>query len=74
MAVEAIRAAAVALLASLDEATRARVQARFDTPDHHEWTYLPGERPGVTLAELTAEQRRHVLDLVDAGCSGTPVR
>jgi hypothetical protein len=69
MAVEAIRAAAVALLASLDEATRARVKARFDTPDHHEWTYLPGERPGVTLAELTAEQRRHVLDLVEAGCS-----
>ncbi len=69
MVVERMRDAAVALLESLDEADRAKVQAPFDTPDHHEWTYLPGERPGVTLAELSGEQRQLVLDLVEAGCS-----
>ena len=63
-----MRSAALALLDSLDEGQRARAGAPFDTADYRAWTYLPGERPGVALGELTARQRRHVLDLVDAGC------
>jgi hypothetical protein len=66
---DVMRTAARALLDSLDAGQLARVRAGFDTPHHREWSYLPGERPGLTLGELSAEQRRHVLDLVDAGCS-----
>lgn len=74
MTVDVMRASAVALLAALDQDGRARVLAPFDTPDHREWTYLPSPRPGLTLAELTAEQRAHVLAMVEAACSARGVR
>jgi len=37
--------------------------------DQQKWTYLPGPRPGLSLAEMTIAQRVLALELLDAGCS-----
>lgn len=67
---DAMRAAATAFLAALEPGQRARAQAAFDVPEHREWTYLPGPRPGIPLADLTPEQRELAMALVDTGASG----
>jgi hypothetical protein len=61
--------AAESFLQSLEPERHHSANVRFDIPDHREWTYLPGERPGLSLAEMTHEQRRLALELLDAGCS-----
>ncbi|REF34879.1 DUF3500 domain-containing protein [Thermasporomyces composti] len=62
-------AAAVAFLASLDPDQRRAATAPFDTPDHREWTYLPGPRPGLALADMTERQRELAMVLLDTGLS-----
>ncbi|ADB32184.1 hypothetical protein Kfla_3120 [Kribbella flavida DSM 17836] len=69
MVVDQTRAAAQDLLASLSPEQRAKISAPFDTPDHEQWTYLPGDRPGLTLAELTPEQEQHVHRLLQLAYS-----
>ncbi|TWD83738.1 uncharacterized protein DUF3500 [Kribbella amoyensis] len=69
MVVEQTREAARNLLASLSPEQLARITAPFDTPDHQEWTYLPGDRPGLPLATLSAEQESHVHRLLELACS-----
>ncbi|WP_026163080.1 DUF3500 domain-containing protein [Kribbella catacumbae] len=69
MVVEQSRDAAVELLASLSPELREKISAPFDTPDHQVWTYLPGDRPGVTLGELSLEQRRLALRLLEVALS-----
>jgi hypothetical protein len=69
--VPTIAAAVVDFLESLDGDARVRATAPFDTPDHREWTYLPDERPGVRLSDLTVEQRELALALLDVGCSSS---
>lgn len=64
-----MRDLARAFLDSLDAGQRAAAWAPFDVPDHHRWTYLPGERPGVMLGDLTPSQRGLVVALIEAGCS-----
>jgi Protein of unknown function (DUF3500) len=64
-----MRAIARAFLSALDADQRAAAWARFDVPDHHRWTYLPGERPGVMLGDLAVQQRRLVVELIETGCS-----
>ncbi|HJU98769.1 MAG TPA: DUF3500 domain-containing protein [Jiangellaceae bacterium] len=61
--------AARRFLASLDDAQRAAASAPFDVADHRRWTYLPGVRPGLALAEMNAEQQALALRLLDAGGS-----
>lgn len=61
--------AAEAFLGTLDPAQRAAATAPFDVEDHREWTYLPGPRPGMALAEMSDEQRAAALDLLETGCS-----
>jgi hypothetical protein len=61
--------AANTFLASLRPEQRAVATARFDVADHKAWTYLPGPRPGLSLAEMTSEQQAYALDLLDIGCS-----
>ena len=56
-------------LDDLDATQRAQATVDFDTPDHKEWTYLPGDRPGLKLADLTVEQREVALSLLDLACS-----
>ncbi|HEY0620980.1 MAG TPA: DUF3500 domain-containing protein [Kribbella sp.] len=69
MVVEQTRDAALELLASLSPEQRAKISAPFDTPDHQDWTYLPGDRPGLPLAELSAEQERSALRLLELAYS-----
>ncbi len=62
-------AAAQDLLDSLDGALREQAVASFDIPDRRAWTYLPGPRPGLSLADMTQQQRDLALALLDSGCS-----
>jgi Protein of unknown function (DUF3500) len=59
----------VAFLDGLDAEQQRRATAAFDTPDHRHWTYLPGDRPGLRLADMTTDQREEVLSLLDHACS-----
>src|SRR5947208_1870148 len=54
---------------SLSPAQLEKIRAPFDTPDHKEWTYLPGDRPGLPLSELTPAQQLLAKRLVELGCS-----
>ncbi|MDX6240458.1 MAG: hypothetical protein QOG10_5278 [Kribbellaceae bacterium] len=69
MVVDELREAVLNLLATLEPRQREAITAPFDTPDHQQWTYLPGDRPGLTLAELSAEQRQLAMRLVELTCS-----
>lgn len=69
MVVEQSRAAARDLLNSLTPEQRAKISAPFDTPDHQVWTYLPGDRPGLTLGELSDAQRPLAYRLLEVACS-----
>lgn len=69
MVVDDLRGAALDLLAALDPAQREAVQAPFDLADHQEWTYLPGSRPGLMLAELDPAVRRLALRPAELACS-----
>ncbi len=64
---EAMAKAASEFLASLRPEQRAAVSMPDDDPDRHEWTYLPGARPGLPVEELSAEQRGLLDELVRAG-------
>ncbi|MEN3609019.1 DUF3500 domain-containing protein [Plantactinospora sp. ZYX-F-223] len=58
------RRCARALVASLDEQQRHLV--RGDLTDSHlrQWTYLPGDRPGLSMEHLTAAQHALAIDLL----------
>jgi hypothetical protein len=58
-----------AFLDGLDAEQRRRATVAFDIPDHRHWTYLPGARPGLRLADMAAEQREEALALLDEACS-----
>lgn len=69
-----MRDAAQRLLAALGPAQRAAATAAFDAPEHREWTYLPGRRPGLALGELDEAQLRLLQGLLDAGLSAAGAR
>ncbi len=62
-----MRAAADEFVASLRPEQRTLALAPFDTPDHHEWTYLPGPRTGLSLADMSDAQRSLAMALLDTG-------
>lgn len=64
-----MRAAAAAFLDSLSPEQKSQATAPFDSPDHREWTYLPGPRPGLALADMSDDQRERALRLLDTGLS-----
>jgi Protein of unknown function (DUF3500) len=64
----AMAARVAAFLGALDDGQRAQATTRFDASDHRQWTYLPGDRPGLKLADMTLEQRHVVLALLDVAC------
>jgi Protein of unknown function (DUF3500) len=66
-AAAAMREAAGDFLSALTEDQHARATAAFDTPDHREWTYLPGSRPGLSLREMDEEQHRLAVALLATG-------
>lgn len=63
--------AAQAYLAALRPEQRAASTAPFDVPDHRAWTYLPGVRPGLALAEMSVEQQTLAMELLEIGCGET---
>src|SRR6476620_4409224 len=72
-----IVAAAQALVATLDDAARAKVQFPFDDPQRTRWSNLPSpmfERRGLRLADLTQAQRTAAMNLVAAALSADGYR
>lgn len=65
----AMQAAASALLESLDAGQRQAVWGRLSQAEQDDWTYLPGERPGLLLGELAVEQRELAFDLLHTAFS-----
>ncbi|MFO0827515.1 MAG: DUF3500 domain-containing protein [Phycisphaerales bacterium] len=70
-AAEAKRAvdAARAFLDSLGADDRAKVKRPFEDHSRREWSYLPGDRPGLFLSSLTPEQRALALALATSSLS-----
>src|SRR3954470_22750772 len=69
--------AAQAVLASLDEAGRAKVQFPFEGPQKTRWSNLPSpmfERQGIRLADLTPAQRTAVTNLLTTALSANGYR
>ncbi|HEU5485543.1 MAG TPA: DUF3500 domain-containing protein [Microlunatus sp.] len=60
----AMRSALVILLDRLDEEQHRRVVSPFTGDLHRAWTYLPGQRPGLRLGDLSDEQLEAALDLL----------
>ncbi|HET8598897.1 MAG TPA: DUF3500 domain-containing protein [Segeticoccus sp.] len=69
-----MRAAAEDFLVSLDETQRKVATAAFDSDDRRRWTYLPGPRPGLALADMTVRQRGLAMVLMDSGLSAAGAR
>jgi hypothetical protein len=65
---QAMTARVRGFLDALDDVQRGLATAEFGAPEHRRWTYLPGERPGLALAEMTVEQRESVLSILDVAC------
>ncbi|MGH3362432.1 MAG: DUF3500 domain-containing protein, partial [Nocardioides sp.] len=57
---------ALRLVDALDPEQREAVRGSLDDSDRRRWTYLPGDRPGLSLEHLSPQQRRHVDDLLVA--------
>jgi len=60
-------AAAGAFLAALDRGGRADATFDFDDDERRDWTYLPGGRGGLPLADMDTAQRAAAFALVDSG-------
>jgi hypothetical protein len=72
-----IVAAAQAVVTTLDEAGRAKVQFPFDGPQKTRWSNLPSpmfQREGVRLADLTPAQRTAVNALLSTALSADGLR
>jgi len=61
--------AAKAFLGTLDEAQRAKVQFAFDSDERFNWFYVPKDREGLPLKQMTAPQQRAALEVIRAGLS-----
>ena len=66
--------AASALVAGLAATQQQALTADLDDPAFRQWSYLPGPRDGLVLAELTEVQREAALTLLDTGCSAAGAR
>jgi hypothetical protein len=58
------RRCALALLASLDEQQRRLVRGDLADSDLRQWTYLPGDRPGLSMEHLTGAQHALAVELL----------
>ena len=64
--------AAKAVIASLDEAGRAKVQFPFDSPQKAKWSNFPSgifQRDGIKMGDLTAAQKDAVMNLLAVALS-----
>ncbi|MGI8602621.1 MAG: DUF3500 domain-containing protein [Verrucomicrobiales bacterium] len=60
---------AVNLLSSLDEAQRSKAQFKLDADERLNWHFIPKERNGLSLKEMTPAQRHLAYALLGSGLS-----
>jgi len=68
-AAEEMAAAANKLLASFDAAQKTKAQFEFKADDRLDWHYIPKDRKGLTLREMSVEQRQLAHALLLTGFS-----
>jgi len=61
---ERMAAGARAFLATLDDAQRAKAAFPFDSPAVRDWHFIPRERPGLPLSDMSAAQKSALHDLL----------
>ena len=61
--------AASAFLSTLEPAQRSRAQLAFDSDERLNWFYIPKEREGLTLKQMSPAQQQAALRLIEAGLS-----
>ena len=66
----AMARAATAFLKTLDDGQRAKAQYAFDSEERFNWHFIPRERMGLPLKEMTSPQREAALALLKTGLSG----
>jgi hypothetical protein len=65
----AMSSAANALIASLDDAQRAKIRFPFESEERLNWHFIPRERKGLPLKEMTEPQRQAAFALLRTGLS-----
>jgi hypothetical protein len=65
----AMAKAADAFLATLDSAKRARASLPFNSEERLNWHFVPREREGVALKQMSAAERQAALTLLKSGLS-----
>jgi hypothetical protein len=64
-----LAASAKAFVGSLDETQRSKVQLAFDSDERFNWFYIPKDREGLPLKQMTASQQQAALKLLQVGLS-----
>jgi hypothetical protein len=64
-------ASAIKFLQTLSSTQKAKAQFVFDDEERYNWHYVPIDRKGIPLKELTAAQRKAGLDLLHTALSDT---
>ena len=59
--------AARALVADSDPEQARMLGGSLDHQGLREWTYLPGDRPGLSLVDMSPDQRESALALIESG-------
>ncbi len=68
-AAEALTGAVRAWLATLDDVQRVRASFPFDTDERFVWAAMPGEREGLAIADMGADQRAAAMATLGAAMS-----
>jgi hypothetical protein len=66
-----MRAAANTLIAAVDDAQRAKLVWDFDSEERFNWHFIPRERQGLPLKEMTDDQRELAFTLLRTGLSAS---
>ena len=64
-------ASAIKFLQTLSPTQKAKTQFAFDNEERYNWHYVPIDRKGIPLKELSAEQRKAGLNLLHSALSDT---
>jgi Protein of unknown function (DUF3500) len=66
---ERLAGAASAFLATFAPAERAKVQLAFDSDERFNWFYIPKDREGLPLKQMSPAQQKAALHLIETGLS-----
>lgn len=69
LASEEMAEAAGRFLASLDDAQRAKAEFPFNDDERRNWAFVPQDRKGLPVKDMTAAQRRLAMDLLRSAMS-----